>query len=118
MTPFLPTTPSHRQKRYLKTVQEMASQLLNVYDCSDAAFSGDLQLLQELRAKGAQWDENVCYQAAFLNNLEMLKWARENGAPWNGGVCAIAIVKDHHELLEWAIENGCPSAGPPVASQQ
>ena len=47
-----------------------------------AAGSGNLELIQWLRAEGCPWDEWTCSNAVHYGHVEVLRWARENGCPW------------------------------------
>ena len=50
--------------------------------CLQVAACGHLEVLQWLRAKGADWDQDTCQQAVQYSHMELLRWARENGCPW------------------------------------
>ena len=57
-------------------------------------------------------------EAAWGGNLELVQWMRGDGCPWDYGTCYNAVSgararvrsgrKDHVEVLRWARENGCP----------
>ena len=47
-------------------------------------------------------------RAAGSGNLELVQWLRANGCPWDYVTCAYAVDKGHVETLRWARENGCP----------
>ena len=49
---------------------------------SNAAYGGNLELVQWLRAEGCAWDWRTCHYAVQQSHMEMLRWARENGCPW------------------------------------
>ena len=74
----------------------------------NAAHSGNLDLVQWLRAEGCKWDVRVSAAAAWRGKLEVLQWLRANGCPWHGGTCHHAVDQGHVELLRWARENGAP----------
>ena len=57
-----------------------------------AALSGNLELVQWLRAEGYPWDLRTCYAAAHFGHLEVLRWARENGCEWD------AVTRDEAAL--------------------
>ena len=44
--------------------------------------SGNLELVQWLRAEGCPWEWGTCYGAVDQGHVEVLRWARENGCPW------------------------------------
>ena len=48
-----------------------------------AAGSGDLELVQWLRAEGCPWNWRTCSEAVDQGRVEMLRWVRENGCPWD-----------------------------------
>ena len=48
----------------------------------DAAMSGNLELVQWLRAEGCPWDHLVCDFAVDTGHVEVLRWAHQNGCPW------------------------------------
>ena len=52
----------------------------------EAARSGNLELVQWLRAEGCAWDWKTCYRAVGHGHVEVLRWARENGCPWSAGI--------------------------------
>ena len=72
-----------------------------------AASSGNLGLVQWLRAEGCPWDGAACAEAAYGGNLELLRWLRGEGCPWNWNTCFWAVNQGHLEVLRWARENGC-----------
>ena len=74
----------------------------------NAAHSGNLDLVQWLRAEGCKWDVRTSAAAAWRGKLEVLQWLRANGCPWNHWVCLDAVDNSHVEVLRWARENGCP----------
>ena len=74
----------------------------------EAAGSGNLELVQWLRANGCDWCDHACGEAAEGGHLEVLQWLRANGCPWHRDTCYFAVDKGHVEVLRWARENGCP----------
>ena len=48
----------------------------------EGAGSGNLKLVQWLKAEGCKWDHMTCYCAIDKGHLEVLRWARENGCEW------------------------------------
>ena len=48
--------------------------------------------MQWLRRHNCPWDEGTCTDAAMSGDLEVLKWAREHGCPWDSETCAVAAV--------------------------
>jgi hypothetical protein len=102
--------------------------------CALAAETGDLGLLQWLRANGCPWDsdtiyraarqgyadvvkwararghlwnERACVEAARHGRLGTLRWLRHQGCPWGATVCKEAASKGHLRAVKWAIDNGC-----------
>ena len=51
-----------------------------------AAISGNLELVQWLRAEGCPWDSDTCFQAVLYGRMEVLHWVRENGCPWDAAI--------------------------------
>ena len=56
--------------------------------CLSAAYGGQLEVLQWLRAEGCPWSYGTCKHAVEQGHVEVLRWARENGAPW------LAVTRD------------------------
>ena len=52
----------------------------------EAAGSGNLKLVQWLRAEGCAWDWWTCYQAVQNSHVEVLCWLCENGYPWSAAI--------------------------------
>ena len=59
-----------------------AASLMEASLMDRAAGSGNLELVQWLRANGCPWDYVTCHYAIDKGHVEVLRWARENGAPW------------------------------------
>ena len=76
--------------------------------CTDAAESGNLQLLIELHESGAEWDTMTTAYAAKNGHLECLQYLYNNGCPWDQLTCSNAAFNGHLECLQFAHENGCP----------
>ena len=107
------------------------------YFCSEAARSGNLELLRWLRVeKKFVWNtwtiENAascghlhivkycmehkcptnilaCAFAARNGHLDILKYLHENGAPWDYRTCFWARENNHLECLLYALDNRCPN---------
>ena len=45
--------------------------------------TGNLELIQWLRAEGCPWDYLTCFSAVNEGDVEVLRWLRENGCPWS-----------------------------------
>ena len=102
---------------------------------ANAAWSGNLELVQGLQREGCAWDWMACSNAVDQGHVELLRWARENGydrkwdmcshaasggrleilqwlraegCPWDHNVCIYANHHGHVGVLRWARENGCP----------
>ncbi len=67
-----------------------------------AAGSGNLELLQWLRANGCAWDEDTCAYAARHGRMHVLQWLRANGCMWDSTTCAQAA---QHGQLEVTTQN-------------
>ena len=96
---------------YLSTLKHLHQQGgLNLYNVlpMKAAKTGQLEVLQWLRANACPWDKHTCNWAALNGHLEVLQWARANGAPRDKGTCAEAALGGHLEMLQWLRANGCP----------
>ena len=76
--------------------------------CFDAAFHGNLSVLQYLRSVNCEWDESTCAEAARTGHLHVLQWCHENGCPWTASTCSSAASSGHLHVLQWCHENGCP----------
>ena len=73
-----------------------------------AASSGNLKLVQWLRAEGCDWNEEACGWAAKCGHLEVLQWLWSNGCHhFMGQVIGPALDQGHVEMLRWVRENGC-----------
>ena len=53
-------------------------------------------------------DEEVMRWAARSGNLELVQWLRAEGCPWNRRTCYWAVMEGHVEVLRWVRQNGCP----------
>ena len=73
----------------------------------DAAFSGNMELVQWLRGEGCDWNARTCRLAAAAGRLAVLQWLRANGCPWDAETCKRAALGGHLETLRWARKNGC-----------
>jgi hypothetical protein len=105
--------------------------------CTTAARYGHLTLLQQLRENGCPWDpDQIADDAAFSGNVQMLQWLKEQGIvftdvtmavaasaghiavceflrfteqrPWDTVVCMAAAKSNQLELLKWLRAHGCP----------
>ena len=56
---------------------------------------------------GCDWNSETCSNAAWSGHLEILKWATKNGCEWNREICNKAAERGHLEVLKWLIQNGC-----------
>ncbi len=74
---------------------------------ASAAHSGNLELLQWLRANGCAWDADTCSNAARNGHLHVLKWARANGCEWSSYACACAAGAGRLDMLQWLHAEGC-----------
>ncbi len=83
-----------------------------------AAGSGNLELVQWMRAYRYGWDSSVCAYAAEKGHLKVLQWLRSpdyqtygDNCPWDLWTCVYAAKSGHLEVLKWARANGCPWNG-------
>ena len=51
--------------------------------------------------------ESVMEQAAHSGNLGLVQWLRAEGCPWDNWTCFTAIRSGRVEVLRWGRENGC-----------
>ena len=77
----------------------------DIDNCNDAAKTGNLTLLKQLRAQNppCPWNEVICASAARYNHLEILKWCRAQipPCPWDEQVYRYAALNGHLEILKW-----------------
>jgi len=86
--------------------------ILDEDDIADVALNGHLEVVNYLRKLGISWNKDTCSNAAFSGNLELLKWAtRSNQCPWDELTCSNAAINGHLELLKWARTNESMSMG-------
>jgi len=85
--------------------------------CADAAASGNLELLEQLRENDWPWNPYTCSFAAAGGHLHILQWARKHDCPWNWTTCANAAQMEYHDILRWAISNGCDHERIPINKQ-
>ena len=64
-------------------------------------------ILSYLYEKGHGFDSRATVAAAFVGNLDTLEWLRARGCPWNSGVVENAAEKGHLHILEYALDHGC-----------
>lgn len=74
--------------------------------CEDAAYIGNLCLLQHLHKEGYLWNEMSCYNAALNGHLEVLKYLRKK-CPWNKDVCFVAAKFGRLDVLKYIRKKGC-----------
>ncbi|WZN63315.1 hypothetical protein HKI87_07g48630 [Chloropicon roscoffensis] len=98
------------EKYWSQGPQEKLSQLWDERTCGLAAFSGHLEVMKWLRAKGCPWGFQTSYRAAEGGHLEVLQWmrAQDPPCPWDKYVCFWAACEGHLEVLRWARSQGCP----------
>lgn len=76
--------------------------------CTNAASAGRIDCLKFMRDHGVPWCEDTCACAAEFGQLDCLIWLREHGCPWDGRTLRFAEMQEQHECLQWAREHGCP----------
>ena len=98
------------EKYWSQGPQEKLSKLWGGKTCHWAAFRGQLEVLQWLRAKGCPWGTLTSNWAAYGGQLEVLQWVQgqDPPCPWDSDVCKYAAQKGHLEVLRWARSQGCP----------
>ena len=72
---------------------------------TEAACSGNLELVQWLRGEGCPWDWRTCHCAVKYGHVEVLRWARENGCSWDAetrdrAAAELGYTDDFGNLLE------------------
>jgi len=120
----------------MKTIKIEGKQA-QYYFCSEAARSGNLELLRWLREeKKFVWNRwtiqraascghlhivkycmeqkcpiegLACAFAAKNGHLDILKYLHEKNAPWDARTCAFARENNHLECLLYALDNRCPN---------
>jgi hypothetical protein len=75
--------------------------------CEAAARSGQLEVLQWLRANSCPWDGFTCALAVEDGHLEVRQWLLANGCPWDERTCSWAAAGGHLKVLQWLRANGC-----------
>ncbi len=75
--------------------------------CLYAISRGDLNMLQLAKSNG-RWNRDACLNAAFHGNLHVLQWLRANECPWDIHTCEYAVARGHLDVFIWARDNGCP----------
>ncbi|GFR41069.1 hypothetical protein Agub_g1709 [Astrephomene gubernaculifera] len=76
-----------------------------------AAREGHLHVvvwLVETLGAALQLGTEVFSDAAYSGNLELLRWLRERGCPWDADAIAEAARSGCDEALEWLVEQVCP----------
>ncbi|WZN62955.1 hypothetical protein HKI87_06g45000 [Chloropicon roscoffensis] len=98
------------EKYWSQGPQEKLSQLWDERTCGLAAFSGHLEVMKWLRAKGCPWGTWTSHHAAHGGHLEVLQWmrAQDPPCPWNSDVFFHAALHGHLEVMRWARSQGCP----------
>ena len=79
--------------------------------CGAAARSGQLEMLQWLRANDCPWDIETCTSAAVHGHFEVLQWLRANGCPWDASTYGMATRQGHLDILQWARATAARGAG-------
>ena len=98
------------EKYWSQGPPEKLSKLWDKETCCWAAYSGHLELVKWLRAKGCPWDTSASCNAARGGHLEVLQWirAQDPPCPWDEQVCYWAASNGHLDVLRWARRKGCP----------
>ncbi|WZN66043.1 putative ankyrin repeat protein [Chloropicon roscoffensis] len=77
-----------------------------------AVRGGSVKVLEDLRGKGYEFNEETCREAAEEGHLEALKFLRglDPPCPWDWGACSGAAGDGRLEVLKWARaqEPPCP----------
>ena len=78
-------------------------------DEDEAVKLGCLSAVQRLQRGGRlSRKEGLCEAAARSGQLEVLQWLRANDCPWDKYTCAHAAGGGHLEVLQWLRANDCP----------
>ena len=99
------------EKYWSQGPQKKLSKLWDKETCRWAAYSGHLELVKWLRAKGCPWDIQTSTAAACGGHLEVLQWMRDQNppCPWNSeDILGFAALEGHLDVLRWARRQGCP----------
>ena len=101
------------EKYWSQGPQEKLRKLWDKKTCRWAAYSGHLEVIKWLRAKGCPWGTSASNYAARKGHLEVLQWMRAQDPPclWDSVVCFEAARNGHLEVLRWARSQGCPWDG-------
>jgi hypothetical protein len=104
--------------------------------CEAAAEGGQLAVLKQLREQGVPWDATtIAGDAAFSGNVQLLQWIRKQDhsvilnevtfeeaatrslaickylhaeqCPWDEGACESAAASNQLDVLKWLHESGC-----------
>ena len=80
---------------------------MNEHVMTEAARSGNLELVKWLRGDGCPWDAYTCYWAVDQGHVKVLRWLRGNGCPWSAGTRERAATKlgytdDFGNLVIWS----------------
>jgi len=80
--------------------------------CSNAARSGNIRLLEWLRARGTPWDETTAHVAAERMGLGAFRWiVADNGCPYTPTLAAFHAARGGKvQVLEYI----CANAAPPI----
>lgn len=71
----------------------------------NAAFYGQISVIEWALDSCMEFDERTCYSAAFGGRLETLQWLRERECPWDWKTITFARTAP---IAQWARNNGCP----------
>jgi hypothetical protein len=76
--------------------------------CSDAVYSGRLEVLQWCHAQGGELGAEVLLMAVRSGPLPMMQWLREQGCPWISSLYHEAARNGRLTALRWLKAEGCP----------
>lgn len=80
--------------------------VINAYAVDAAAKVNNMEIVQDLFARGVTGTVMACYWAIVHKNLPMLKYLRSKGCSWDIDITIEAIRYDNYEMLEYILEYG------------
>lgn len=89
--------------------------LLNVDTFNEAAFCGNINMVQYLYNNHCPWDEKTCscsvfgsmFQKTDADHIKCLRFLHEHGCPWDEDTIDKAISLNSMTILKYACEHGC-----------
>jgi hypothetical protein len=76
---------------------------------ANAAEGGSVHVFEWLQQQqGVEFTEYTMTSAAYNGQLQLCQWLRAQRCPWDGNATHIAASVGSYETMRWLIENGCP----------